>query len=149
MSFERSRAVAGVLLGLAAAARPAPGQGTADTATRSVAAGVYTAVEARAGEAVFRRVCLECHATGQFHDAAFQRSWTGRTARELFELIRTQMPQDNPGRLRRDEYAAVLAYILELNGCPPSDTALGSDDAALRRVRLEFKPSAPPPPPNQ
>jgi mono/diheme cytochrome c family protein len=137
MSFVRSRAVAGLLLGLAAV-RPTQAQGTADTATRSAAAGTYSAGEARAGEVVFRRVCVDCHATAQFRGEGFQRSWTGRTARDLFELIRTQMPQDNPGRLRRDEYAAVIAYILELNGCPPGDTALGSDDAALRRVRLEF-----------
>jgi mono/diheme cytochrome c family protein len=144
MSFEHRRALAGVLLGLAAAGRPVEAQ-------RSVLAGAYTLAQARAGETVFRRVCVDCHATGQFQGAAFQQSWAGRSARDLFELIRTQMPQDNPGRLRRDEYAAVVAYIFELNAYPPGDTALGSDDEALRQVLIERKPPAsppsPPPPP--
>lgn len=114
---------------------------TADTAGQtSVLAGAYTAAQARSGEAIFRRICAQCHAVTQFQEPAFMRSWAGRTARDLFELIRTQMPQDNPGQLRRDEYAAVLAYIFELNAFPPGDTALSTDDSALRRVRIERRP---------
>lgn len=131
-----TRALAGLLLGLAATSRLAEAQ-------RSVLAGAYTREQARGGEAVFRRVCADCHATAQFQGAAFQQSWAGRSARDLFELIRTQMPQDNPGRLRRDEYAAVLAYIFELNAYPPGDSALSTDDEALRRVRIERKPPPP------
>jgi mono/diheme cytochrome c family protein len=114
---------------------------TADTVgPTSVLAGAYTVAQARSGEAVFRRICAECHAVTQFQEPAFLRSWAGRTARDLFELIRTQMPQDNPGQLRREEYAAVLAYIFELNALPPAATALPTDDAALRRIRIERRP---------
>lgn len=130
-------ALASLLL-LAIAARPAHAQ-------RSVLAGAYTREQARAGDTVFHRVCTECHASSHFQGAAFQQSWAGRTARDLFELIRTQMPQDNPGRLRREEYAAVLAYIFELNAYPPGDTALSPDDEALRQVRIERKPPSPKP----
>jgi mono/diheme cytochrome c family protein len=142
MSFEHRRALAALLLGLAAAGRPVAAQ-------RSVLVGAYTLEQARAGETVFRRVCVDCHATAQFQGAAFQQSWAGRSARDLFELIRTQMPQDNPGRLRRDEYVALVAYIFELNAYPPGDTALGSDDEALRQVRIERQPPSLPHPPSQ
>jgi mono/diheme cytochrome c family protein len=104
---------------------------------------VYTAAQARSGEAIFRGVCADCHALTQFQDSNFLRPWEGRAARDLFESIRTQMPQDNPGHLRRDEYAAVLAFIFELNGFPASDSTLGTTDAALRRVRIERKPPRP------
>ena len=104
--------------------------------------GVYSATQARGGEAVFGRICAQCHATAQFKDVAFQHSWAGRTARDLFELIRTQMPQDNPGTLRREEYVAVLAYIFELCGYPAGPGTLATDDAALRRVLIERKPPA-------
>jgi mono/diheme cytochrome c family protein len=118
---------------------------TADTAAqRSVLSGAYNAAQAKAGEAVFTRICAQCHVTVQFSDANFQRAWAGRTARDLFELIRTQMPQDNPGGLRREEYAAVLAYIFQLNGYPPGESALPAADAALRHVRIDPKPGSTP-----
>jgi alcohol dehydrogenase (cytochrome c) len=136
------RAVRGLLgvVALAVAARGTAAQTADSSGQTSVLAGAYTATQARTGEAVFRRICAQCHATTQFQEPAFMRAWAGRTARDLFELIRTQMPQDNPGQLKREEYAAVLAYILELNGFPPGDTALSTDDAALRRVRIERRP---------
>lgn len=115
----------------------------ADSATtKSILTGAYTAAQARSGEALFRRVCAQCHAVAQFNDPNFLRSWSGRTAREMFETIRTQMPQDNPGSLRRDEYAAVIAYIFQLNHLPPGDAPLPADTAALRRIRIELR--APP-----
>ena len=134
-----------LFLGLACAAGGAPADGRAQTSTppdsaaTSVLAGVYTAAQARSGEAVFRSACADCHALRQFQDSNFLRPWEGRAARDLFEAIRTQMPQDNPGQLRRDEYAAVLAFIFELSGFPSSDSTLGTTDAALRRVRIERK----------
>lgn len=101
--------------------------------------GVYTAPQARSGAAVFKNVCADCHAQSRFQDSTFLKSWSGQSVRDLFELIRTQMPQDNPGTLRRQEYADVLAYIFELNGLPPGDSTLPTDDAALRRIRIEPK----------
>ncbi|MGH7529470.1 MAG: c-type cytochrome [Gemmatimonadales bacterium] len=127
-----------LLLGPLSVTTPAAAAQAADTAgMTSVRAGVYRLDQARRGEAVFRRVCVDCHATAQFRERRFLTAWAGGTARDVFELIRTQMPQDNPGRLRRDEYADVLAYIFELQGLPPGDTALPADDAPLRRIRIE------------
>lgn len=134
------RVVAAGVLVLAALAPHAAAQ-SAERLTKSVLAGAYSAPQARHGEAVFKRVCAQCHAAVQFSDVNFQRSWSGRTARDIFELIRTQMPQDQPGSLSRTEYAAVVAYLFELNGYPPGDSALATDTAGLGRVRIERKPT--------
>ena len=142
----RPRRVCLALAILTAGAERGSAQTADSTAGKSVLAGAYTAAQARAGETVFTRVCAQCHVPVQFNDANFERAWVGRTARDLFELIRTQMPQDNPGGLRRDEYAAVLAYIFQLNGYPAGDSALATGDAALRRVRIERRPGSPPRP---
>jgi hypothetical protein len=99
--------------------------------------GAYTTGQARTGATIFKNVCGDCHAAARFQDSTFLRGWKGRPVRDLFELIRTQMPQDNPGGLRRQEYAAVLAYLFELNGLPAGDSILPSDDAGLRRIRIE------------
>jgi hypothetical protein len=55
----------------------------------------------------------------------------------FFELLRTTMPNDDPGRLTADEYAAVIAYLLQLNGYPPGDRSLPAGGAALERIRFE------------
>lgn len=110
-----------------------------DSATRTTLQGAYTTDQARSGATVFTQVCADCHAQARFRDSAFLNGWKGRSVRDLFELIRTQMPQDNPGGLRRAEYADVLAYIFELQGLPAGASALPSDDAALRRIRIEPK----------
>ena len=104
---------------------------------RTTLQGAYTIQQARSGAAIFKSVCSDCHASVRFQDSTFLTSWRGRPVRDLFELIRTQMPQDNPGGLRRREYADVLAYIFELSGLPPGDSTLPSDDAGLRRIRIE------------
>jgi mono/diheme cytochrome c family protein len=121
----------------------AAAQSTDSLPTKSVLAGAYTVAQAQSGQAVFKTVCAQCHVVAQFSDANFQRSWAGRTARDLFELIRTQMPQDSPGSLSREQYAAVLAYIFELSGYPSGDSTLGPDDARLRRVLIERKVTTP------
>lgn len=107
-----------------------------DSATRTTSQGAYTTNQARSGAVVFKQVCVDCHAPARFRDSTFLTGWKGRSVRDLFEFIRTQMPQDNPGGLRRTEYADVLAYIFELNGLPPGDSSLPSDDTALRRIRI-------------
>jgi hypothetical protein len=44
------------------------------------------------------------------------------------------MPQDNPGGLWGEEYAAILAYILEENDFPAGAEAL--DRGALADIRV-------------
>lgn len=88
------------------------------------------------GQAVFQRVCAACHATVQFTSPGFKSGWNGRTVYELYDQIRTTMPQDNPGRLRREQYAEVVAYLLKLNGQPPAE--LSTDTTELRAIQIQL-----------
>ncbi|MBK6489381.1 MAG: hypothetical protein IPF98_21575 [Gemmatimonadetes bacterium] len=47
------------------------------------------------------------------------------------------MPKNSPGSLTGEEYAAVTAYILMLNGYPSGDEELPYDSSATRRIRIE------------
>jgi mono/diheme cytochrome c family protein len=126
-----------VWLGIAAllaAPRRAAAQTTTPAADSGGRMGAFTAEQAARGEQVFRTVCAGCHVASQFANAPFRRAWAGRQARELFEVIRTTMPQDNPGRLRRAQYADVVAYVLHLNGAVPGNAELPPDSVALARV---------------
>ena len=92
--------------------------------------------QADRGQAVFQRVCAACHATVQFASPGFRSGWNGRTVFELYEQIRTTMPQDNPGRLRREQYADVTAYLLKLNGQPPAE--LSTDSTVLSSIQIQL-----------
>ncbi len=111
-------------------------------AARQDTAGRYTAEQAGTGAVVFTRVCIECHETKDMSSADFRAKWSGRPAFDLFELIRSTMPDGNPGSLSRQEYAASVAYIMKLNGLVPGVTSLPSDSVALAAITL-LLPSTP------
>ncbi|MBL0172881.1 MAG: cytochrome c [Gemmatimonadaceae bacterium] len=104
---------------------------------------LYTEEQATAGAVLFGRVCAECHEKKDLTKADFRAKWTGRPILDLFELVRTTMPDSNPGGLSRDEYAGALAYILKLNGLPAGDTPVMPDSSAMKNVKLELPPPAP------
>jgi len=101
--------------------------------------GVYTEEQAARGERIVLDRCAACHQNDYF-TGSFQASWRGARVSTLYDLIRTQMPEDNPGGLGRSEYADVLAYIFKLNGLPPGDEDLGSTKSALERIVIEWSP---------
>ena len=112
---------------------------------RSVLQGVYTEEQRKRGEGVYADACASCHAaalTGADVVPAlvgpdFLGKWTGATAGELFEQIRSTMPQDSPGSLSPQQYADVVALIFNKNKFPAGRTPLPDDDAALRLIRIE------------
>lgn len=108
--------------------------------TRRDSTPLYTEEQATVGAALFGRVCVECHETKNVTSTDFRAKWTGRPILDLYELIRTTMPDSNPGGLSRDEYAGALAYILKLNGLPAGSTPVMPDSSAMKGARLDFPP---------
>jgi S-disulfanyl-L-cysteine oxidoreductase SoxD len=127
-------APAGGLAG--SAASDAGAQGGASR-TISVREGVYSAAQAERGAKLYKTRCETCHAASQFSGFVFMQSWSGQTAHALFNLIRTSMPPENPGSLRRQEYADRLAYLFKINNLPAGRTELKGTDEALRQVLIE------------
>lgn len=79
-------------------------------AARSVEDAVYTKAQARSGKKLYQQHCLGCHERGYFRQVL--RTRQGETLDPLFELMVTQMPQNDPGSLSDAEYVDVIAYIL-------------------------------------
>lgn len=127
-------------VGLPDAARAQHAPATPASAPR----GAYTEAQAARGEATYRANCTSCHATSAYTGDAFVHAWDTRTAFDLFELIRTTMPIDNPGRLSREQYADIVAYLFKLNRLPAGDRPLPADDDGLKQVRIEVKPASAP-----
>lgn len=128
-----------LLLGLSLPA-PASAQSEDGPDTISVLDGVYSEEQARQGRQVFDMECVLCHAPGEFSGTTFQLSWTSRPVGALYSHIQMTMPQDRPGSLTAAQYAAVVAYILELNGYPTGKEPLPTDPDSLSVIQLERNP---------
>jgi len=81
-----------------------------------------------------------CHQREDFSGTHFTSTWGGAPAGELFMLMSTTMPQDNPASLALQEYADILAYFLSMNGMPAGDRELPGNQDALNAVVIQ-KPS--------
>ena len=57
-------------------------------------------------------------------------------AQSLLTVVSQSMPQDNPGSLTQDQYAAVVAFILQQNGYPAGTAALSPANSALKDLNL-------------
>jgi mono/diheme cytochrome c family protein len=112
----------------------------APPAETSTLGGAYSAAQARRGADAYQKHCTECHVPAAVSGSAFRQAWAGRTVYDYYELIRTTMPNDNPGRLSRGQYVDIVAYLLQLSGMPPGARPLPTDTAALRRIRIDVDP---------
>jgi S-disulfanyl-L-cysteine oxidoreductase SoxD len=120
---------------LASASRAACAQSAAPLSASPVAG---AARQLDLGEQWFRSACLECHATRGLDNADFRLKWDGRNAFDLFERIRSTMPESRPGTLTQGTYASIVAYLMKLNGMKVGVTVVPSDSAALAAIRLRF-----------
>ena len=116
---------------------------TADNATSPLplSRGAYTAAQATRGEKAYRTSCNSCHAPSAYTGESFAQLWVGRTAYDLVSLLRRTMPNDEPGGLPKQQYVDIVAYLFRLNGYPTGARALSTEDAALRRVRIDPLPA--------
>lgn len=118
------------LLGFTALSPPAQEQ-------RSSRDGVYSMEQAGEGARLYRWSCATCHRADEFVGPRYMDGWTGKSAAELFDLVRNTMPEEAPGSLSRPETAALVAYLFQMNGMPAGDSALGADAASLKKIRIQ------------
>ena len=130
----------GIAIGLMfAVGHEAGAQQNGSPAVRHTSTGVYTAAQARMGEDVYAGMCTGCHTTASHTGDVFSNAWAGRPLSELYVFIKGAMPKTEPGSLAPDEYAAIVAYLLKLNGMPAGKDKLPADSAALDRIRIDPK----------
>lgn len=116
--------------------------GAAQAQTVSVWDGVYTEEQAARGNTGFTAHCASCHGaslggTGEAPALAgpqFLSDFDGLSLGDLFDRIRTTMPQDNPASLSRDAYADILAFLLKANGVPPGARELDRRSEYLKAI---------------
>ena len=97
---------------------------------------LFTTAQAARGEKVYENVCVECHEKLEYTGAEFRSKWNNRSAFELWDLLRSTMPDEKPGTLSAQEYSDVVAYMMRLNGVPPGKVELPKDEVALKKIRI-------------
>lgn len=107
--------------------------------------GVYTQAQAQRGQPLYGEHCASCHgATLEGGESApalagaeFLSNWSGLTAGDLFERMRTSMPQNKPGKLSREVNADILAYMFSMNQFPAGKTELSHATEVLKDIRID------------
>jgi S-disulfanyl-L-cysteine oxidoreductase SoxD len=128
--------VCGVLVVLRALTAQAP---------RSLWDGVYTQEQAKRGEAAYVEKCARCHGAqligGDMNPPLvgpeFLSTWNTKTVGDLFDRIRTTMPQDKPKTLTRQEDSDIVAYLLNENKFPAGKTELETQTELLKQIQFD------------
>jgi mono/diheme cytochrome c family protein len=119
-----------LVLAVAPAAEEEPPRTTRD--------GVYTAVQAERGKEGYKAACAGCHALDWYQGPAMK-PWDGAPLFNLYDVVATTMPQNNPGSLKRREYLDLLAYILSLNDMPAGGEELPAAAEALQKIVIKWR----------
>jgi S-disulfanyl-L-cysteine oxidoreductase SoxD len=104
--------------------------------------GVYTVAQAERGLEVFNKVCSECHEVEDLTNEDFRFEWNGKTVYDLYDLVRTTMPDENPGTLTREQYLDAIAFVLKINNQPAGPNEFVGDSASASAVVLRLSDDA-------
>ena len=121
---------------LAGATLLAQGTTTAD--------GVGTDAQVKRGADVYSMQCAACHdaqlagsgTAPALVGTDFAANWKDENVGALFERIRATMPADNPGSLKRDQVADLVAFILNFNKYPLGQKDLPTEFEALKAIKI-------------
>lgn len=113
---------------------------------KSVADGVYTAAQAKRGATLYADQCASCHGEDLSGVAdlfpalageAFVKTWQGKSVGELFDKIHMTMPALDPGSLKPEQVADVLAHMLSTAKYPAGTTDLAASVEPLNHIKID------------
>jgi mono/diheme cytochrome c family protein len=116
----------------------------ASEAPANSGAGWFTREQAGRGRVQFRAQCASCHADNlagigpapPLAGSVFLSKWSASSVFDLFERMRTTMPQNAPQSLGAAVYADIAAFILRANNFPAGDAELPADPERLRKMPM-------------
>jgi quinohemoprotein ethanol dehydrogenase len=112
--------------------------------TENDSTGFYTEDQADRGKALYRKSCTVCHTESlgggdqvpTLVGESFLGHWLGRSVGDLFDRLRTTMPQSNPGNLSEQEYIDIVAYLLKANDFPAGKEELKNSPQSLKSTLI-------------
>jgi mono/diheme cytochrome c family protein len=115
-----------------------PALGPEEETPRTTEDGIYTAEQAERGKESYALACAGCHPLDWYRGNAIK-PWNGAPLFNLYDIVATTMPQNNPGSLKRREYLDLLAYILSLNDMPAGREELPAAPEALKKIVIKWR----------
>ena len=100
---------------------------------------VYSAAQAERGKKTFGEKCSGCHEPSRFSGDTFHEAWDDKPLKEIWDIASGTMPEDNPGSLKQQEYADIIAYFLSLNEYPAGDSELQPGAAPMGAIKVAKK----------
>jgi mono/diheme cytochrome c family protein len=112
-------------------------------AAKTVKAGVYTADQAKRGEALYKENCAACHGedlagSGPMPALAgndFIANW--KNVGDLYEKINTSMPATAPGSLSPQQTTDIVAFMLGKSNYPAGQAELSVKQDELTQIKIE------------
>ena len=106
--------------------------------------GIGTTAQVKRGSDIYATSCSACHdaqlagsgTAPALVGTDFSANWKDETVGSLFERIRATMPADNPGSLKRDQVADLIAFILNFNKYPLGQKDLPTESEALKAIKI-------------
>jgi mono/diheme cytochrome c family protein len=120
---------------LSAGASPQPNQDP-----KSILDRIYSEPQAQRGEQQFKTSCSSCHTPRMFTGGAFAERWNGQSMGNVFEWVSVNMPENDPGGLKPQQYADILAFVLGMNGYPVGSDDMPADVATLKQYAIVENP---------
>jgi alcohol dehydrogenase (cytochrome c) len=135
----------GWVLAMASMAICLPAQRSATAAETSEGA-----AQAARGQIVFSQNCASCHGrnldNGEFAPAVkgqgFLSHWGSRPVSEFAAYLRANMPPGRTSELGKNDYAALVAFLMTANGAPSDATSLPAGPATLGSTRTPGGPAS-------
>ena len=117
----------------------------AQGAAKSVNDGVFTEMQAKRGDVLYKENCATCHGdnlegSGPMPALAgkdFLAGWQGKTVGDLFDKTVTTMPATAPGSLTPAQGADIVAYMLASSRYKAGSSDLESKTEALNQIKIE------------
>jgi len=109
--------------------------------------GIYTVDQAMRGEKLYQEKCSVCHGSDvlgtemapSLSGGEFSKNWDDLSIGDLFELIHTAMPQNDPGTLSTQQVADILAFMLSKGQYQPGQTELPAKAEQLKAIKFLAK----------
>lgn len=105
--------------------------------------GVYSAAQAKRGEALYNEQCASCHSADlsgggapQLAGADFIGFWDKTPVSDLVIKIKDSMPASSPGSLNAQQSTEITAYMLQVNKFPAGDADMSPDPAAQKSITI-------------
>jgi quinoprotein glucose dehydrogenase len=133
-----------ILLVLFSCSKPDPNSADAADTVKIIASmtAVFSSKQAELGLGLYVVNCAACHGRdlhgteggGALMGDRFLSKWKEKSMAELFELTKATMPKTNPHSMDDASYAALLAFILEVNEFPSGETELSTSKDELQNI---------------